>query len=196
MGYIGPKEVWLGSDESFSDMTIGRSGEEESGTSWDSTKTINHEPDTTNDHAEAGVHATTGHGSLTAWAWVGRDFEIQDSSGSQMATITAEGDYYGSMNYTDGGSNYVHGELIVEDYDDNEYYDNTIMEKSDYINENYSDSFTQSLSVDLQAGHTYGAVVKITAEISLATEAANYATYVDYYDDTTNMTVDVIDLKF
>jgi len=196
MSDAGPAEVWLGSDSSFSDMNISRSGEEEGESSWDGSKTIQHEGDTVNDHSEAGVHATTGHGSLTAWAWVGRDFEVQDNSGSQTATITAEGNYYGSMSYQDGGSNYLHGELIVEDYTDNEYYDNTIIEKTDYINENYSGSYTQSLNVDLQSGHFYGAVIKVTAEISLATEAANAATYVDYYDDETNMDVDVIHVRF
>lgn len=193
MGLNGPKEIWLGNDNSMTDMNIGSSGQNEAGTLYQTT--ANHEPDTSSDHAEAGVKASHGHGSLTAWAWVGRDFEIQDNSGSQTATITADGSYFGSMSYDDGGSNYVHMEMIIEDYDDQKYYDETIFEKSDY-NGNPNGSYVQSMDIELRAGHTYAATIKVTSEISLAMESFNAFTFTDFYDDSTNLSIGSFEVDF
>lgn len=164
----GAEDVYLGHDETLTTTKYGDTGTESTGFRVEEISDLDADYSTTYDEAYAEVGNSCGDGSLTAWAYVGRTFEIKDNSGSQDATITFRGDISGGMSL-DGGSNYVKAELTVEDQDDNEKYDETLYEKWDYIGSVYEE-LTDSIIVPLEAGHFYGVKAEVLAEITVSQE--------------------------
>lgn len=156
------KSVWLGTDTCLCDAKAGDHGT----TSSFSATWLYAEHDTTNDEMEALAFTSGGFGTATAWAWIGRTMVVEDSSGSQMASFTADGYMNGSMSVFNDGTNYVKIQLIVEDHTSGTRYDETIFEKGDYIKE-ISQNFTDSMYVDLKAGHEYTASIETLAEITV-----------------------------
>lgn len=191
----GPKSVYLGTDNSLTDTRYGDSNTERSGFTIKQTSDLDANANNSGDQAEAEVGAHSGSGSLTAWAYIGRSFEIKDSSGQQDATLTFEGSLDGALDL-DSASNYVRAKMTVEDQDDNEKYDEKVYEKFDYIG-GISESLQDSIVVPLEAGHIYGVKMEIMAEITVS-DNGNYAVSNFHPDGTPgyNLTWYSVDIKF
>lgn len=161
-GGSSQKSVWLGTDTRLCDAYRGSQGTTSSFTAtW-----LYADADTSNDEMEALALSTGGWGTATAWAWLGRDFVVEDSSGSDTAIFTADGYMNGSMSVFNDGTNYAKIELVVEDHTSGSRFDETIFEKGDYIKE-ISQGFTDSMQIELKAGHSYTASIETIAEITV-----------------------------
>ena len=191
----GTADVYLGQDETLSTTEYGDNGTNSTGFQISEISDLDADHDSSVDEAYAEVGNSSGDGSLTAWAYVGRTFEVKDNSGSQDATITFNGGLFGAMSL-DGASNYVKAEMTVEDQTDDEKYDEVLYEKSDYIG-SIDENITDSTIVPLEAGHFYGVKAEVLAEITV-TEAGDTAIS-DFHRDGSRdgwLYWDQVDIKF
>ncbi|WP_435066346.1 hypothetical protein [Halobaculum sp. EA56] len=193
MGF-GTKSVYLGSDTTISQMKYGDKYTEINGTLAEPNASADFS--TSENDIYTGVGCAGGAGTCTAWAYLGRAIQVEDSSGEELATFTARGYLQGSMEYNEGAI-FEQVELIVEDETDNERYDETIFKKSDYNDAGIQYSYNDSLLVELEAGHTYGVHIKSTSELSHSYDIGA-ASVVDFNPPTNNgyVSVDEVDISF
>lgn len=176
---LGTKSVYLGHDTTL-DAKYGDSGTEDTGAdaTW-----LYSDFDDSNNEMEALSITGGGYGTATAWTYLGRSFTVEDDSGSQWATISAKAYMNGEMNVAFDGTNYGKIELIVKDETDDEYHDEVMFEKGDYINNDIDQYVNDSLNINLEAGHTYGVQIKTTAEITVDGDAEEASTDFSREDD-------------
>lgn len=160
---IGTKSVYLGNDTTL-DAKYGDAGTKSTNLT---ANILESDFDKYNNEVETVAITGGGYGSATAWAYLGRAFEVEDASGSQLATVTATVYMNGEMNTFNDGTNYQKVSLIVKDETDGEVYDEIIFEKGDYINNDIDRTITDSLNVKLEAGHVYGVQIKSVSEITV-----------------------------
>jgi len=189
---VGRKSVSLGRDATLYPK-FHNDGTEESGgvADWKHA-----DGDSGNNEMEVGVITGGGYGTGSAWAMLGRTFKITDEEGSEWATISATSDVLGQMSSYNDGEQYAKVWLEVEDLDDDELHDDTMFEKSDYIDD-IDETVEGSVSVNLQAQHSYSAEIRALAECTVDGDAEEAGSDFSRDDDGNHhITWEEVNIKF
>jgi hypothetical protein len=189
-----PESVYLGEDESL-DPDYGDKYESDDTDSYQDAE-LKAEYDLGSDTIEAYAWDTAGYGTFLAWAYIGAEFEIKDSSGQQDATITFTPDVTADMGLSGECGNGAKLEGWVEDHTDSEKLDDTVFDYTDYAR-TWSSSYTDSVNMTLEAGHTYSTVMKITASTTCEANAgSSVSDFTDNDDGSQKVDVGNIQIKF
>jgi hypothetical protein len=151
--------------------------------------------DTGNNTVEAYAWDNAGYGTFTAWAYIAREFIIEDSSGSQNATITVRPTVIADMGFAGECGNSATLEFWVEDHTDNELYDETIFSFTDYTRE-WSKDCVDSIQVPLEAGHGYTAGCRIRAETTCEANAGSGVSDFSLHDEDEIVDVGQFEVNF
>jgi len=186
--------VYLGRDETL-DPNFGDKYESDDADDYQDAE-LQAEYDTSADTAEAYAWDNAGYGTFKAWAYIGREFVVEDNEGEQQATITFRPDVDADMGFAGECGNGAKLEFWVEDHTDNEKFDETVFNYTDYAR-SWSKSYTDSLDITLEANHGYTTAMKITATTTCEANAGSGVSDFTDYDDGSQM-VDVgnIDIEF
>jgi hypothetical protein len=186
--------VYLGQDTTL-DPDFGDKYESDDTDSYQDAE-LTAEYDVNSDTIEAYAWDNAGYGTFFAWAYVGREFFVEDDSGSQTATITFQPDVTADMGFAGECGNGALLEFWIEDHTDNEKLDETVFSYTDYAR-SWSKSYTDSQNVTLEAGHGYSAVMRIRADTTCEANAGSGVSDVSDDEDGSHMVnVGNIDINF